>query len=180
MARSAMTWRRLLLALPCSVVAFFGYRNSVVPRVFASKIQDADTIVLHEGLPHQRFERDLLQHEKETKPVDTIHDYPFYQQTIELTAEDARALGALLAAPSSYETFWPVLGEKFCGGFHPDYAVEWRRGQDSYQALLCFGCGEVELFGPLLVSRHNLRGREKLRAILTKYRRNRPSNVDAT
>lgn len=172
---SMKTWRRVLLALACSVVTFFGYRNSLVPRIFAAKIQGAGTVALHEGLPHQMFERELLRQEKETKQVRIIHEYPFYEQPLEMAAEDARAITAILDDPASYGTFWPVLSEKLCGGFHPDYAVEWRRGQDSYHALLCFGCGEVELFGPLLGSRHDLRAEEKLKAILLKYRRSRPT-----
>ncbi|MEI8379822.1 MAG: hypothetical protein WCJ09_06825 [Planctomycetota bacterium] len=36
-----------------------------------------------------------------------------------------------------------------CGGFHPDWCVEFIAGQDVYQVLVCFGCREARLYGPM-------------------------------
>ena len=38
--------------------------------------------------------------------------------------------------------------EKKCGGFHADFVIEWYRGQERYQAFICFGCCELKLLGP--------------------------------
>jgi hypothetical protein len=69
------------------------------------------------------------------------------------------------------------LGEKKCGGFHPDYAVEWSVGRDRYRALICFGCEEVKLFGPALESRNDLdrTAYKRLEELLKPYQKNRPA-----
>ncbi len=42
----------------------------------------------------------------------------------------------------------PFGGPKTCGGFHPDYMVEWTVGDARYRAHVCFGCGEIMVIGP--------------------------------
>jgi hypothetical protein len=86
----------------------------------------------------------------------------------------ARRLTQVLSDAESLQRFG---GEKKCGGFHPDYAIEWVRGADRYQAQICFGCGEAKLFGPGIDSRHTLSAgaATQLKDVLATYRRNRPA-----
>jgi hypothetical protein len=111
--------------------------------------------------------------ERRSKPVQELHGYPFYQEPMPLTREGAKTLSEVLAESATYE---PFSGEKLCGGFHPDYAVEWHVGADRYRALLCFGCHEVKLFGPGVESRNDLdeASYQKLWMLLMAYRKNRP------
>lgn len=170
------SWRRasvagvLLLAAIGLAVAFL-FRGERGPRVFASAVRGAGEVVLHEGLPHPMWERELLQRERETKPVRELHGYPFYRETLPLREDEARKITETLAAPAMYA---PFSGEKKCGGFHPDYAVEWRRGEDVHLALLCFGCEEVMLFGPGIESRHDLRNAKAVQEVLASHHKNRP------
>src|SRR5262249_40015520 len=116
-------------------------------------IRRADKVVLYEGLPHQFFEKKLLEEERRTKAVEELNGYPFYKEPLALTEQDAGRLCELLGDPAIYQ---PWKGEKLCGGFHPDYAVEWHVGAKRYRALLCFGCGEFLLGGPGFEARYEM------------------------
>ena len=107
------------------------------------------------------------------KPVQELHGYPFYEEPLELRAEDAKRVTRVLAEPGGLQ---PFAGEKLCGGFHPDYTVEWRNGPDRRRALICFGCDEVKLFAPGLEVRHDMSpaGSKELEGVLGGYRKNRP------
>jgi hypothetical protein len=142
-------------------------------RAFTEAVRRADKVVLYEGLPHQLLEKRLLAEERRTSAVEELNGWPFYQEPLSLPARDAERLYGFLGDPATY---LPFKGEKMCGGFHPDYAVEWHVGASRYRALLCFGCGEVMLFGPGLESRHELdkAAGEALVELLKGYRKHRP------
>jgi hypothetical protein len=137
-------------------------------------VRQAEKVALYEGLPHQMFESHLLEEERRTKAVQELNGYPFYQEPLTLTSGDAQRLSGILSEPATYQ---PFSGEKKCGGFHPDYAVEWHVGADRYRALLCFGCHEAKLFGPGLESRNDLNraAYDELQELLKGYRKNRPA-----
>jgi hypothetical protein len=44
------------------------------------------------------------------------------------------------------ETFRDWRGEKKCGGFHPDYTVEWKKGAESVAVLICLSCHEIKAY----------------------------------
>ena len=144
------------------------------PQTFTEAIQRADKVVLYEGLPHQLFESRLLEEERRTKEVQELNGYPFYQEPLALTGEDAKRLSEILGASATYE---PFSGEKRCGGFHPDYAVEWQVGADRYRVLICFGCKEVKSFGSEPETRNDLdsAAHQQLLELLRGYRKNRPA-----
>lgn len=166
----------LVLLLGCvgAAAAFFFLQGEREPRAFASAIRRGEEVVLHEGLPHPMFEGELFERERGSRPVEELHGYPFYREPLALTADEAREITGAMASP---EQFLPFSGEKKCGGFHPDYAVEWRRGREVYMALVCFGCEEVKLFGPGLASRHDLRAAERFGEVLGRHRKNRPAGA---
>jgi hypothetical protein len=136
-------------------------------------ISAATEVTLFEGLPHQMFERDRLATELKTQQTVQLHGYPFYKRPLLLSAEDAAALRRLLTNKASFETFG---GEKFCGGFHPDYSIAWVQGGQTIHVLVCFGCHEFKLFG----AEHELRtdsddaAMKQIEAILRKYHAQRP------
>ena len=108
-------------------------------------IRGANHLVLYEGLPHQTFEAEELEKERRRKETLTLHDYPFYVAPLDVSAEDAANLEALLGDEQSFRQW---RGEKKCGGFHPDYLAEWRSAEATYRFLICFGCQEVKVYGP--------------------------------
>ena len=140
---------------------------------FTSAVKNADRVVLYEGLPHQGNEHNLFEQELRAKKTVQIHGYPFYEETLPLKGEDATKLLDLYCDPSSFR---PWMGLKSCGGYHPDYCIEWHVGKDVYLALICLGCWEIKSYGPKTELYCDVENdaMDKFKAILKPYQKNRP------
>ena len=103
-----------------------------------------------------------------------MQGYPFYQEPLEVTPDDLAVVQTTLGDPANYVVHYG--GEKKCGGFHPDYAVEWQVSGTAYLVLVCFGCGEMMVVNQFSDARYDMDpyAREQLRSILKPYRKNRP------
>jgi hypothetical protein len=136
-------------------------------------LKQADRLVLYEGLPHPMYEAQALASEKKAKPTVTLHGFRFYREPLDLKPGDDDRLRALLGNPHSFSTY---SGEKKCGGFHPDYAVEWTAGGQTYQALICFGCFEARIYGPKGGTTYDVGAdvQQQFKDLLTPCRKNRP------
>ena len=134
-------------------------------------ILHSERITVYEGLPHQKYELKEYWEESKTKPTVQLHGFPFYREPLVLKREDVETLRGLLGTANTYE---PFAGEKKCGGFHPDYAVEWTRGGGIYRCLICFGCSEARVYGPRGGISYDLRDETALVDLLKGYRKNRP------
>ena len=135
-----------------------------------------EKITLYEGLPHQMYESGKLAEEK-TKPTVEKGGFPFYRDPLALKDADAKALGTILANP---DTFEPFGGEKKCGGFHPDYALVASSKGEEFTYLICFGCGEVTVYGSgRSETRYDLGrdARTRLEELLKPYQKNRPGPI---
>jgi hypothetical protein len=141
-------------------------------------IHSADGFTVYEGLPHQLYEAAALQKEKDSKPTVEFDGFPFYRDPLAVTARDRNQLENLLGAAGTYR---PFAGEKKCGGFHPDYAVEWTSRGSVHRVLICFGCGEVKISSPTAAERYDIaqNAQDRLRAVLKPYRKNRPDTGNA-
>jgi hypothetical protein len=142
-------------------------------RPATTSINQAKQITLYEGLPHQFYEPRALAAERKAKPTVELHGFAFYRETLDLKPGDAQQLKAILASPRSLQAF---SGEKKCGGFHPDYAVEWSVGGELYRCLICFGCFEAKVHGPNGATNYDIEPGifKRLKQLLTPYRKNRP------
>ncbi len=99
----------------------------------------ATSVTVYEGLPHQSFERELLTAESKRKDTEKIGSFRFYIPAV--AAINPEILKRIL---SSSDTIQVYGGPKFCGGFHPDYAVQWSSEDGSrFYAQICFGCHEI-------------------------------------
>lgn len=139
----------------------------------AAAVAKADKVVLYEGLPHQLFEKELLEKELKEKKTVKFNGFPFYEETLTLKEEDKKKLTTLFGEEKSVKKF---SGQKRCGGFHPDYCVEWHVGKDVYRAHMCFGCHEMMVFGPKTDLYCDIAdpALKELDALLKAYRKNRP------
>ncbi len=106
----------------------------------SAAIEKAGKVTLYEGTPRER---------RDGKPVEgkviKLHDFAFFEKQPVLKDEDAKSLTKLFCAKDSFGK-WE--GYKKCGGYHPDFCIEWKNGDDAYQVLVCLGCHEVKCFGP--------------------------------
>ena len=168
---------RCLLPLVLSASIFFeagcGKRSHFTP-VTKSMSQGA-SLTLYEGLPHQSWEGELLQKELATKKTVTIHGFPFYERPLSVAAADVEELRRLSAATDSFS---PYGGPKACGGYHPDYCLSWKDGATTYELLICFGCHEMELYGPQQDFLADIRpdAFTQFETTLKKYRDQRPQS----
>lgn len=131
--------------------------------------------VIREGLPHPTMEAKAFEAEKSgPKAKVEVGGYPLYQAPLVVEGPDRRGLLAILNDPASYR---PFSGEKRCGGFHPDYAVEWPVEGKARTLLICFGCDEVKLVAAGRTDRLDLApgAGAKLRRLLDAHRANRPT-----
>jgi len=93
----------------------------------AKSLVGSKEIQLFEGLPHQYWEKDLLDEELKSKRTVHLHKFPFYQEKRAMAEEDAAVVRRILSDVKSVEAW---RGEKLCGGYHPDYLLEWRAGEE--------------------------------------------------
>jgi hypothetical protein len=131
------------------------------------------TLVLYEGLPHQSLEHKSFQQELASRETIRVNEYPFYARPLSVKPGDIEPLRQLSKTASNFAT---VKYAKACGGFHPDYCLEWTLNNTTCRYLVCLGCAEVEIHGTseslFLEMCDGSYGRWK--SVLYKYRSQRP------
>jgi hypothetical protein len=138
----------------------------------AAQVRRSSAVFLYEGLPHEAWEAKVRENELATKRTVTIGGEPFYAETLALNDFDSSALKRLYCNSNS---FIPFVAIGKCGGYHPDYCLEWKTGTDSVFVQFCFGCSEMKTFaaGQKL---HYYIDTPEFGSLLKKYRKNRPPN----
>lgn len=138
-------------------------------------IEQADSFTLYEGLPHQTNEQELLKQELATKKTIRLHNFPFYERPLNVSASDVELLRKLSANKAGYHSY---SGPKLCGEFHPDYCIVWKKGEAVYHLLICLGCHEIEFFGRDLNLKLDMPSDtyKEFGDILKKYRDQRPNS----
>jgi hypothetical protein len=132
-------------------------------------------IVLWEGMPHQFQEGQLLADELLKNKFTEIRGEKFYRAARSVEKDDVAPLMEML---SSRETHDPSILMKLCGGFHADYALQWKTPHGPVTVLVCFGCHELVMFGRnfSLQSDISQRSYGRLMERLRKYHKSRPSS----
>lgn len=105
-------------------------------------MQTADTISVFEGMPHQYQEAELLKQELAKTEELVIATFAFYPEPRELLKTDRPALNKLLDKSNGFHIYG---GPKLCGGYHPDFAIRFKSGNQTCDLLLCFGCDEARI-----------------------------------
>jgi hypothetical protein len=117
---------------------------AVLP-AFHESLGSAQRIVILEGLPRRRGERELLESEIRSNETVKIRGFHFYARELELSSDEARAFVGLLTTRDGMVDW---AGTKMCGGFHPDFAARWTDPNGTtFEALICLGCHEIKLSG---------------------------------
>lgn len=135
-------------------------------------IVNAEKLVIYEGLPHQKL-TELVDAERKAKKTLVLDGFYFYADPITPTPKDTWILRELAA---KFETYRPYGGPKFCGGYHPDWCLEWGEGKSVQRLFLCFGCREAKFDGGDKPVMADLRKKsyEAFTDTLTMYRKNLP------
>lgn len=119
-------------------------RIANLPRILAA-IPKSTPVRLYRGLLSEFWEPELRTQELNRAKTIRLHGYAFYEESILIRETDASRLTALL---SSKATFRHHSDKKRCGGYSPEYSVEWKAGADGIHALICLECAEVKMFAP--------------------------------
>lgn len=109
--------------------------------VYRTSVATADSIVIYEGLPHHMWEEELLEVEVRREDTLKIWGYTFYTPAV--APAQPEVFRQLLGRADSLKLY---SGNKFCGGYHPDYAISWSSGGTTFYALVCIGCHEIVFF----------------------------------
>ncbi len=138
------------------------------------EISSAGEVLLYEGLPSEFWEPELRTRALKEKETIRLQGYAFYDEAQQLPAADASALTALLSAT---ESFARHSSRKSCGGFQPEYCLEWTTGASSTQAVVSLECGEVKLYGPQGELYCDLVPEvvQKLKPLLSAFQKNAPA-----
>ncbi|MBX3737478.1 MAG: hypothetical protein KF715_12345 [Candidatus Didemnitutus sp.] len=159
-----------------AVGLLFGNASDLAPPLpdFPRLLANATAVTVYEGLPHPLWEKRTFTEERRTKTNFELAGEFFYAEPLAVPATDLQGLEQIFRTT---KVCVPFRGEKFCGGFHADYLIEWQKGEARLASvLLCFGCHELKLVAPDLAVRTDLSeaGFAALRSILTRYRQHRP------
>ena len=106
-------------------------------------IADADSLTIYEGLP--RADDAGLKKIKDQNKTIEIDGWSFYAEPLTANGSMVEKLRSSLI---DYKTFEPYSGGKFCGGFHPDFCVQWNAGGKTYFMQICLGCFEAAYIQP--------------------------------
>ena len=171
----AQTFLVILWFLGAALAAEEPSRNFENLKPLVEGVKKAKIVTLYEGLPHQTWEAEQLKTEQASKKTVKLHGFPFYEELLALKDEDAKKLKDLFCAEDSFKAMAPN-SQKKCGGFHPDYCIEWKDDEVTYQVQVCFGCEEVRCYGPKvdLYCDITRKAFEQFVVILKPYRKNRP------
>jgi hypothetical protein len=140
-------------------------------------IEQTETVVVYEGLPHPMFEAPLFFREAQRDDVTWFHDIPFYSAPRALEPNDRDAVMEFLKSPFPRPDYdeGPVM--KMCGGFHPDFCVMFSGRSGRIGVMICFTCADMIAFSDeayWLQMLDKKPGRDELKKVLFRYARLRP------
>lgn len=110
----------------------------------AEFVAAADRVTLYEGLPHQYAEKELLERELAQKETFWIGEFAFYTEPLPLTEADAAAFTEIFDGIDAFSEQPP--GRTKCGPYHPDFCIEWTKGDEYVRVQICLGCGESKVY----------------------------------
>lgn len=102
------------------------------------KLQTRQSLSVLEG--PERKSMELPTAPADDPAVEHVGKHFFFKEPLVLNSEDELTI---LSTATSYRSFHPFRGLKFCGGFHPDANIRIVTQHGTIQMLVCFGCGEV-------------------------------------
>lgn len=111
-------------------------------RQFGLIIDKTSSVYVYEGTPGD-FNTEKQDPNRSTMIID---GFEFYADATKLNPSKVETINTLIRDRTA---FLDYRGMKLCGGFHPDYCIEWRfeEGGQTWQsrAFACLGCHEWRL-----------------------------------
>ncbi|MFC7339438.1 hypothetical protein ACFQY0_19755 [Haloferula chungangensis] len=169
---------RILSILLLTTLTLFAHPHEDLP-VDASEearlaLAKAKKFGLSEGLPHPAKETERFSAEAQRRDTQQITGFFFYKPDQKLDPATTDKLRQIIA-DSDNLTEWKE--HKTCGGFHPDWSLNWRRGWSKDHALICFSCDEIIYISGDFQLRYNLTpaASKQLKTLLNPFQSKRPA-----
>ena len=139
-------------------------------------IREATSLVVYEGVPRLVKDKAALEVEMGERKTFKVDGQTFFADPKAATSELAATLHAAVFAAAKPGRVGSV---KLCGGFHADYLLRWEGKTGRTDALLCFGCHEIKLFGAAgsLYGDLSAEGVKSLRSLLAPFAKERPKQA---
>jgi hypothetical protein len=100
-------------------------------------------LVLWEGVP-RHGDKTFLEEERRQRKTVTVDGEVFFADSQVMPPDLAEKLRVTVFAGARVARG----GMKLCGGFHADFLLKWESATAETEALLCFSCSEVKIYGP--------------------------------
>ena len=110
---------------------------------FLDHVSASGELTVFEGLP-RATDDELAKIKNDNKTIE-IDGWYFYAQPLPTKPSTVEKLRSTLV---NYQSFQPYSGGKFCGGFHPDFCVEWKTSGKTHNLLVCLTCFESVYITP--------------------------------
>ena len=141
--------------------------------VFQS-LKKTDELFVYEGLPHPGRESDSFRKEKKNKEVTQIGGHWFYDARVKAGGQSHKGLMNLLCDRNSLSVPSPIVAQKDCGPFHPDYAIAWSSDGVENYLMICYTCWEATLIGEGRSTLYVINGIKPWQELLADFQANRP------
>lgn len=99
-------------------------------------IEKSDKLVVH--IAFGRHEKPA-----DGERVVKSHGYDFKADASAMTADETATLKKIFSDATSFRKFRKAKG---CGGYFPSLSLEWKKGDTSIIAHVCFSCDEVKFY----------------------------------
>ena len=118
---------------------------------FLDAVASAESMSVYEGLP--RATDDELAKIKQANKTIELGGWSFYAAPLNTSQSTVEKLRSTFVDYREFKLYFADVfgaggGAKGCGGFHPDFCVQWTIKNKSYLALVCLGCHELEFISP--------------------------------
>lgn len=109
---------------------------------FLDSVAAADSLIIYEGLP--RATAVELAKLKQKNQTITLAGWEFYTSPLDPNQSIVEKLRSTLVDYAKFNGHYTGQVGKGCGGFHPDYCVQWTANNRICHALICLSCNELE------------------------------------
>ncbi len=111
--------------------------------------------------------------EKQRVDVEELHGHWFYSAAVMIDDQEFQEIARILEAESTFQKW---IGEKLCGGFHPDWLVRLSGSDGPVTYMICLGCHEAKVIASGTETRYDLSDAaySALVKVLKEKRINRP------
>ncbi len=146
-------WLRFWFASFAIVVSFGGVRSDERDRyksemeALTKGIANSKSLKVYEGVTRGFVPKDKIEETVKEFKLVKLHDHYFYPNEVEVSERSAGILKVICKEPKNFSRR-DTERTKFCGGYHPDWCVEFQDGKETFQVLICFSCHEAKIYGP--------------------------------